>query len=215
MGMKGIPNIAETMEIEKFLTLAEYHNAPLHFSTISTAKSVDLIRKAKAKGLKISCDVAAHQLYFTEEATKSYNSNFKVSPPLRTQSDIEALIEGLKDGTIDAICSDHQPHDTESKHLEFEYADFGVIGQETTFGSIYKVLKNHLPLEKIVHLISSNPRKLLNIPIPEIKEGAKAELTLFNPKKNWRFTPEDIRSKSKNTPFIGEELVGKAITTIA
>ena len=214
MGLKGIPVLAETMEIEKYISLAAYHDAPIHFSTISTAKSVELIREAKKKGLNITCDVAAHQLYFTDEATKSYDANFKVNPPFRSKNDIDGLIQGLKDGTIDAICSDHQPHDIESKRLEFEYASFGIIGQETAFGALYKVLKSHLSLEKIIELITENPRQILRLDIPKIAEGEKANLTLFSPSTTWRFEEKHIQSLSKNTPFIGEELTGKVIDII-
>lgn len=211
MGIKGIPVLAETIEIDKYLSLAAYHDAPIHFSTISSKKSVELIREAKAKGLRVTCDIAAHQLYFSDEATKTYDANFKVNPPFRSKADIEGLIEGLKDGTIDAICSDHQPHDTESKRLEFEYASFGIIGQETAFGALYKVLKPHLSLEKVIELITVNPREILKLPVPKIAEGEKANMTVFSPSTTWTFKEEDIQSLSKNTPFIGEELVGKVI----
>lgn len=215
MGLKPLPALAEVLQIQRDLKLVDYHGGKLHFSTVSSVESVKLIREAKKQGLNVTCDIVAHQLYFTDEHTKHFDSNFKVYPPFRSQKDIEELIEGIKDGTIDAICSDHQPHDTESKNLEFEYASFGIIGLETAFGCLNKVLSKHIDLSSIIKTLTTNPRKVYQLAIPQIKVGEKAELTFFNPNKSWVFSNKDIYSKSKNTPFIGEELKGKVITTIA
>ena len=214
MGLKAIPSLAEEIQITRDLSLAEYHNTKIHFSTISTAKSVELIRQAKAKGIKVTCDIAAHQLFFTDKNVAEFDSNFKVLPPFRTQNDINELIKGLKDGTIDAICSDHIPHDIESKKLEFDQAKFGIIGLETMFGATNTILKNELSLEKIIEKITVSPREILNIEIPKIELNEKVELTLFSPTKNWIFTKNDIYSLSKNTPFIGTEFTGKSFGTI-
>ncbi|MDB4088184.1 dihydroorotase [Flavobacteriales bacterium] len=214
MGLKGIPTLSEELRISRDLSLANYNNSPIHFSCISSAKSVELIKQAKQNGTKVTCDIAAHQLFFTDESTKEFDSNYKVLPPFRTQSDIEALISGLKEGTIDAICSDHTPHDIESKELEFDLADFGIIGLETAFASANSILKDKLSLEAIIDKMTVTPREILGISLPAIKEGHKAELTYFNPFEKWTFEKKDIKSKSKNTPFIGTEFTGKALGVI-
>lgn len=214
LGLKPIPSLAEELQIQRDLSLAAYHDTAIHFSTISTKKAVDLIRKAKQKGLKVTCDIAAHQLSFTDNDLATYDTNFKVLPPFREQEDIDALTEGLKDGTIDAICSDHTPHDIESKKLEFEHADFGAIGLETAFGAINIALKGKIELTTLIEKLTVNPRKITKLPIPSIKVGEKADLTVFNPNLTWTYNETDIVSKSKNSPFIGKELVGKPIATI-
>lgn len=214
MGMRGIPSLSEELRIARDLSLAQYHDAPIHFTCISSEKSVTLIREAKQKGIKVTCDIAAHQLYFKDESASEYDSNYKVLPPFREQEDIDALIEGLKDGTIDAICSDHTPHDSESKKLEFDLADFGIIGLETAFASSNSVLKSKTSLEVLIDKITTGPRKILGLETPQIKEGEKAELTLFNPDFKWKFEPKDVHSNSKNTPFIGTEFTGKALGII-
>jgi dihydroorotase len=214
LGLKPIPSLAEELHIQRDLSLAEYHDTSIHFSTISTKKSVELIREAKAKGLKVTCDIAAHQLSFKDEDLSTYDTNFKVLPPFREQEDIDALIEGLKDGTIDAICSDHTPHDIESKKLEFEHADFGIIGLETAFGALNTALNNKIELATLIEKLTTNPRKIAKLSLPQIKVGEKAELTIFDPSLKWTYQETDIVSKSKNTPFIGIELIGKPIATI-
>jgi dihydroorotase len=214
LGLKPIPNLAEELQIQRDLSLVEYHNTSIHFSTISTKEGVELIREAKQKGLQVTCDIAAHQLSFKDEDLVTYDTNFKVLPPFRGQDDIDALIEGLEDGTIDAICSDHTPHDIESKKLEFEHADFGIIGLETAFGALNTVLNNKVELETIIEKLTINPRNIVKLNIPQIKVGEKAELTIFDPSLKWTFTEKDIKSKSKNTPFIGTEFIGKPIATI-
>jgi len=214
MGLKGIPSLSEELRISRDLSLANYNNSPIHFSCISSAKSVELIKQAKQNGIQVTCDIAAHQLFFTDEATKEFDSNYKVLPPFRAQTDIEALITGLKDGTIDAICSDHTPHDIESKQLEFDLADFGIIGLETAFASAHSILKDKLPLETIIEKLTNAPRTILGVDIPKIEIGEKAELTYFNPSDKWTFKKTDIKSKSKNTPFLGTEFTGKALGVI-
>jgi len=215
MGLVGIPSLAEEMRITRDLALAEYHETSIHFSTISTKKSVELIRIAKQKGIKVTCDIAAHQLFFTDKNAVDYDSNFKTNPPFRTQSDINELITGLKDGTIDAICSDHSPLDTEDKKLEFDQAEFGIIGLESFFGSLNTVLKDNLTLEQIIAKITVNPRNILGVNLPKIEINEPAELTLFSPTEKWIFTKNDIYSLSKNTPFIGEEFIGKSFGIIS
>lgn len=211
MGTQGIPSLSEEIQVQRDIQIAKYCDTPIHFHTISTSHSVNLIREAKKQGLKVSCDIAAHQLFFTDEDLSSYNSNFKVLPPFRQKKDIESLIEGLKDGTIDAICSDHNPQDIESKKVELEHAKYGIIGLESFFGCINSVLTKHLDLDKIMELITINPRKLIGIPSSTINEGEEANLTIFNPDKVYIFEEDNIASLSKNSPFIGKQLVGEPI----
>lgn len=217
LGMKGIPAMAEELMIMRDLKLLEYANIKsekpvLHFSTISTAKSVELIRDAKKKGLAVSCDIAAHQLAFTDADLRQFDTNLKVNPPFRSQNDIKALQKGLADGTIDAIVSDHNPQDEEAKNLEFDLADFGIIGLETAFATANTFSK--LSIEELIEKLTKNPRNLLRMPQTSIKEGEIANLTLFNPDLEWTFTEKDIHSKSKNSPFIGKKLKGKVLGVI-
>lgn len=204
LGMKGISNLSENIQIARNLLLLEYTGGKLHLPTISTQKSVELIREAKSKGLQVSCSVAVSNLFFTDEVLMGFDSNFKVNPPIRTQEDVDALIAGLKDGTIDMITSDHNPLDIEHKKLEFDKATDGAIALEAMFGALNKIL----PLELIVEKLTVS-KSVFGIENHPIEVGKKAELTLFNPNSNYTFSQENILSKSKNSPFIGKELKGK------
>jgi dihydroorotase len=221
LGMKGIPSTAEELMIMRDLKLMEYflgsdftenQLSKLHFSTISTEKAVELIREAKKNGLPVSCDIAAHQLAFIDADLRDFDTNLKVNPPFRSKKDIKALQKGLEDGTIDVIVSDHNPHDEEAKNLEFDMADFGIIGLETAF-SVANTF-SELSIEQLVKKFSTHPRKLLRLPEIIIQEGKIANLTIFNPSLEWTFEKKDIHSKSKNTPFIGKELKGKSVAVI-
>ncbi|WP_041694238.1 dihydroorotase [Emticicia oligotrophica] len=219
LGMKGIPSTAEELMLMRDLKLLEYYlgdskkdKSCLHFSTISTKEGVALIREAKQKGLPVSCDIAAHQLAFTDKDLHTFDTNLKVNPPFRTQDDIEALKVGLADGTIDAVVSDHNPQDEESKNLEFDMADFGIISLETTFATLNQF--SELPIEKLIEKITCNPRKLLRLPSVSVNIGEEANLTIFNPTHEWEYQTKDIKSKAKNSPFIGKTLKGKAIAVI-
>ena len=217
LGMKGIPALAEEMMILRDLELLQYAfsneeipvSSVLHFNTISSARSVEIIREAKIKKLPISCSVAAHQLVFTDESVAGFDSNYKVKPPFRSENDRLALIEAVKDGTIDVIVSDHCPQDEESKNLEFDLADFGVIGLETLFSSV--VHFTDIPLEILIRCISQNPRKLLKLKKSSIEIGETASLSLFDPSLKTDFSLEKMISKSKNSPFINKTLQGKVI----
>jgi dihydroorotase len=213
LGLKGIPPIAEAMGIARDLKLLAYTQGKLHFSCISTAESVALIRQAKAEGLAVTCDIAAYQLSFLDSDLQNFDSYLKIKPPFRGENDRTALLEGLADGTIDHVCSAHIPCDEETKNLEFDLADFGSIGLETAFGAIRKATAQTLALPTLIEKLTTNPRNLLNLPNPTIEIGAKANLTLFNPDVNWTFEAKDIVSKSKNTPFVGQVLQGKVIKT--
>lgn len=225
LGMKGMPQMAEEIMLMRDLKILEYvmqtpfsqgftDESILHFSCISSAQTINFIRMGKDMGLPISCDVAAHQLCFTENDLVDFDTNLKVNPPFRTQEDVDALWEGLADGTIDVIVSDHNPQDEESKKLEFDMAEFGVIGLETVFSSI-NTNNEKLSLEEIIEKITDNPRKILRLKNPIIKEGEKANLTVFAPNEEWVYEEKKIVSKSRNSPFIGKTLKGKVIRVIA
>jgi dihydroorotase len=204
LGLKGIPNLAEELQVARNLFLLEYTGGKLHIPTISTAKSVALIQEAKAKGLQVSCSVAVHHLVLTDKKLEEFDTRSKLSPPLRTETDRLALIEGVKNGTIDIITSDHNPIDIEHKKMDFDTAKGGTIGLESAFGALMTVL----PVEIIVEKLTFG-RIIFGLVTPSITEGAKANLSLFNPEGKSTFTTEAIRSKSKNSAFIGNEIKGK------
>jgi len=206
LGMKGNPSLAEELMVSRDLYLAEYNDARIHFSTISSAKSVDLIRKAKKSGIKVSCDVAVHHLIFTEDDLEGFDSNYKVKPPLRTKKDQKALIAGLKDGTIDAIVTQHCPHEIEFKNVEFEIASYGISGLQT---ALPLALKAGLSLDTILEKMAIAPRNILGIKIPELKTGNSANFILINLEEEWEFNEESNRSKSSNSPLFGKSLKGK------
>ncbi len=211
LGMKGIPALAEELMISRDLYLAEYTNSKLHFTTISTARAVEQIRRAKAKGLKVTCDVAAHHLILTDKALMNFDSMYKVKPPLRIWQDVDALLEGLRDGTVDAIVSQHTPHETEFKEVEFEVAEFGMTGLQTAFSL---AVQAGLGLNLIIEKMAINPRKILGIKEASVAEGETANLVLLNPEMKWVYTRGNNLSKSFNSPFIGQELTGKVLIAI-
>jgi len=208
LGLKGLPSLAEVLIIQRDLEILRYTGGKIHFSCISSQKSVALIRQAKQEGLAVTCDVSANHLYFTEEKLYDFDTNFKLNPPLRTETDRQALWQGIADDTIDAIVSDHQPQDTENKELEFDLAAFGAIGLQTALLAT-NTKKDTISLEKILEKFCQNPRKILQKNIPCIKEGEIANLCVWDNKQESVFTKESILSKSKNSPFIGETLKGK------
>lgn len=209
LGLKGMPRIAEEIVVSKHLELINYAGGRLHFSRISTAKSVELLKAAKRK-LKVSCDVAAYQPLMDDSLLSDFDSNFKVNPPLRERVDNEALIRGLKDGTIDVLCSGHQPHDEESKNLEFDLAEFGIINLQT-FAANLTALSKNVDWDVLIEKITVGPRRVLNLEIPSIEEDVRANLTLFDPDRSWVFNESSNYSKSKNSPWFGKELRGKAV----
>ena len=212
LGLKGIPALAEEVMVARNLFLCEYTGGKIHFQSVSTAGSVQLIREAKKKGLQVTASVNAYNISLEDSALKDFDTHCKVNPPLRSNADIVALKKGLADGTIDAITSDHSPEDEENKKVEFDYAAFGMIGLETSFAlaNTYSGLK----LNDLIKKLSVTPREILGLAIPKIKEKEKANLTLFLPNKEWKFEEKDIRSKSKNTPFIGKKLKGKIVGVV-
>nr|WP_294873405.1 dihydroorotase [uncultured Pedobacter sp.] len=206
LGMKGLPSLAEEMHISRDIFLATYHNAPVHISNISTAGSVALIKKAKKDGVKITCDVAAHHLVFTEELLNDFDSNYKVKPPLRGKADVKALLTGLKDGTIDAVGSQHRPHEIEFKDVEFEIASYGIIALQTVLPLL---IKAGLDATQIAEKLSINPRKLLGLTVPVIEEGTEANFTVYNAALQWEYNVASNYSKSANSPLLNKKLTGK------
>lgn len=206
LGMKGLPALAEEMHIARDIFLAGYNETKIHISNISTAGAVALIRKAKKDGVQVSCDVTAHHLVFTEELLSDFDSNYKVKPPLRGKSDVKALIAGLKDGTIDAITSQHRPEEIEFKNVEFEIAHYGIIALQTVLPLL---LKAGLDIALIAEKLAINPRKLLNLTVPVIEEGAVANFTVVNTSEKWLYNAASNYSKSANSPLLGTELTGK------
>lgn len=212
LGMKGIPALAEELMIARDLELLRYAGGKIHFSNLSCAASVARIRKAKAEGLNVSCDVAAHQLYFTDEALMSYDTRYKVNPPLRGEIDRKALIEGLLDGTIDTIVSSHQPQDTESKFLEFDLAEFGMPAVQTVWQTLNSL--DALKPELVVEKLALNPRKILGITTPVIIEGQEANLSMFSTQGEFVLNEQNNRSKSPYSPLMGQTLKGKVLGVI-
>ncbi len=214
IGLKGIPALAEEIKVARDIYLAEYSDVAVHFSHITTKGSVELIRQAKAKGLKVTASVPAHHLLLNDETTKDFDSNYKVSPPFRNQEHIDALKEGLADGTIDAIISDHEPHEIEAKFSEFGIAESGIIALETAFSAALESLSDKLSLEQIIEKLTSNPRKILNLNQPKVEEGENAELTVFAPGITWTYIKDDVKSNSYNSPLLDRELTGLPVAVI-
>lgn len=214
LGLKGIPALAEEVMLQRNLQILEYTGGKLHIPTISTKGSVELIKKAKAKKLNVTCGVAAYQLLLDDFELEGFDANYKVNPPLRTKEDIDALKKGIADGTIDVIVSDHQPQDVEGKELEFDLAANGMIGLESYFGVVYKALHQKLDLEKIIDAFTKKPRLILGLPEVSVKEGLPANLTLFTIHNTFVFDEKQLVSSSKNSGLIGKELIGSAVGII-
>jgi dihydroorotase len=214
LGLKGIPALAEEIMLQRNIQILEYTGGKMHIPTISTKGSVELIKKAKAKKLNITCGVAAYNLLLDDSELEGFDTNYKVNPPLRTKDDIDALKKGIADGTIDVIVSDHNPQDIESKDLEFDHADNGMIGLESCFGVLNMALSSKLSLENIIDTLTKNPRTILGLDALSIKEGAEANLTLFNPTKKYLFGKSHIVAANKNSGIIGKELKGVVIGVV-
>lgn len=207
LGLKGMPELAETVMIERDLKLLEYAGGKLHFATISSAKSVALIRAAKARGLHVTCDVGVNYLKYADADLETYDTNFKVNPPYRTKADKKALIEGVLDGTIDAIVSDHNPQDEECKKLEFDLADFGTNNLQGFWPIINELFGDKL--EKVIDLFTTSPRRILGLEQISISEGQEANLTLFSAEEKWVFDEQTNKSKSEYSPLYNQNLKGR------
>lgn len=214
LGLKGMPALAEEIMLQRNIQILEYTGGKMHIPTISTKGSVELIKKAKAKKLNITCGVAAYNLLLDETEVEGFDTNFKVNPPLRTKEDVEALKKAVADGIIDVIVSDHNPQDIESKDLEFDLADNGMVGLESCFGVANAALSSKASLETVIDTLTKNPRAVLGLKEVAVKEGEEANLTIFNPGKKYVFEKSHIVSSNKNSGFIGKELKGEVIAVI-
>lgn len=212
LGLPGKPAMAEEIMVARDIKLARYTESKLHFAGISSAKSLEYIRRAKEAGIQVTCSVTPYHLYFTDEDLVTYDTNLKVNLPLRTRKDADALMAGVLDGTVDCIATHHQPHEWDSKTCEFEYARYGMIGLETCFGVLGKL---GLGTGRMIELLSSAPRRIFDLPQAAVAVGHQADLTLFQAEKTFEFTPDMIRSKSKNTPFTGHTLKGRVVGVVS
>ena len=220
LGLKGIPALAEELMVQRNINLLAYAGGKMHIPTVSGKQSIDFIKQAKNKNLQLSAGIAAHQLLLHDTQLEEFDTNLKVTPPLRDKSETEALKRAVMNDVIDVIVSDHCPEDTENKDVEFDHAAFGIIALETTYAAANTAMQNP-PLtppgrgtEKLVEKLSINPRKILGLNVPSVKVGEMANLTLFNPDLKWEFTENHIASKSKNTPFVGYTFTGKALAVL-
>lgn len=215
LGVKGLPGAAEEVQVAREVALAASYGLKVHIAHVSTAKSIAIIRDAKRRGVKVTCETCPHYFSLDESYTLGRDADYRMNPPLRTKADIEAVIEGLKDGTIDAIVTDHAPHAAEEKE-DFMKAPNGVVGLETSLaaGITYLVKPGHFTLKKLIEKMSKTPANLLKIPAGELRVGADADILLFDPEERWVVEPENLHSKSHNTPFRGMTLTGRVKITI-
>ncbi|MEW6510088.1 MAG: dihydroorotase [Bacteroidota bacterium] len=216
LGIPPMPPAAEEIVVARDILLAGYTGGEYHVAHLSTAGAAELVRQAQARGINVTCEVTPHHFTLTDEAVRSFDTNTKMNPPLRTRDDVEAMKRGLKDGTIAVIASDHAPHSFDEKQVEYQSAPFGIIGLETTVGLVLTelVATGVLTLSQMIEKLSSNPRRILHLPPINIAEGQKANLTIFDPALQWVVDPSSFRSMSRNTPFGGKTLTGKAIGVI-
>ena len=215
LGLKGIPRVAEDIATAREVLLAEYTNSRVHIAHVSTRGAIAAIREAKARGVKVTCETAPHYFTLTDDAVRGYNTNAKMNPPLREADDVAAVKEGLKDGTIDAIATDHAPHHPDEKDVEFNVALNGIIGLETSLPlSLALVADGVLTLNQLIEKMSVNPSKIIGIERGNLKPGAVADITVIDPVKEWQVTESGLASKSRNSPWLGERMRGAAACTI-
>ena len=214
LGLKGIPVLAESIMVSRDLQLVDYTKGKLHFNCISSGESIQLIAKAIKNKAKVTCDVASYNLLLSDDELAIFDSRLKTLPPLRNKNTIKELIKGIKKGIITAVCSDHQPEDIESKKIEFDHAAFGIINLQTSFSVANTALKNDLSLTEIISLFTNGPASILGLEQQEIVIGNSANFTLFSPDEKFVFTKNQVKSKSKNSPFFGRELTGKVVGII-
>lgn len=209
MGLKGFPGVAEDVMIARDIELARFTKGKVHICHVSTARGVELIRRAKNDGIAITCEVAPHHLVLGEESVSSYDTNYKMMPPLKDNEDIKGLFAGLADGTIDAIASDHAPHDRDSKLVEFSRATVGILGLQTSLPLLVEMcLAGTMSRTRMVDLLCSGPARSFGLPYGTLRVGSPADVVVLDPKREWFFSEESVRSKSKNSPFLGKKLVG-------
>lgn len=217
LGLRGMPVEAESGLVERDIALARKTGGHLHVAHISTRKTLDAVRRAKKEGLQVTCEVTPHHFTLLDEHVGTYDTNYKMNPPLRGEDDRAAMIEGLLDGSIDAIATDHAPHALHEKQQEFDRAPMGITGLETALSLALQVLHRHqkMPLNKLVELLSTNPARLMGLKQRgQLTPGAHADVTIFDPGMKWKFYAQDSKSKSKNTPFDGWEFTGRVVTVI-
>lgn len=216
LGMCGIPAVAEETMVARDIALAEFTKAEIHIAHVSTEGSVDLIRQGKKRGVKVTCEATPHHFTLTDEIIKTFDTNAKVNPPLRTKRDVEAIKRGLKDGTIDCIATDHAPHSIEEKEVEFDFAPPGLVGLETALGLVITELINKRVLSwtQAIAKLTTNPARVLNLGGGRIKRNSPGDITIIDPKASWVVDPSKFQSKSKNSPFGGRKLQGKVCCTI-
>lgn len=217
LGMAGWPGAGEELQIQRDIALSELTGCPIHIQHLTTARGVELVRDGKARGVQVTAEATPHHMVLNEDdLTTTYNTNLKMNPPLRTKADNEAIIEGVADGTIDVIVTDHAPHAAHEKAREFELAPFGMTGLETSLGVVltYLVRPGRIDYNRMVELMSSRPREILRIEPVHLEEGCTADITIFDPEAKWTVTAEDMCSKSKNSGFLGYELTGRPTDTI-
>jgi dihydroorotase len=215
LGLKGIPRVAEDIATARDVMLAEYTNSPLHIAHVSTKGSVRIIHEAKARGVKVTCETAPHYFTLTDDAVRGYDTNAKMNPPLREADDVAAIKEGLRDGTIDCIATDHAPHHLDEKDVEFNVAANGIIGLETSLPLSLKLVEDGvLTLNQLIEKMSVNPSKILGISRGSLRAGSVADLTVIDPSAEWTVETETLASKSRNTPFAGWKMKGRAACTI-
>jgi dihydroorotase len=215
LGLKGFPGVAEDVMIARDIELARYTKGKVHICHVSTARSVELIRRAKNDGINITCEVTPHHLVLDETGVSSYDTNYKMMPPLRGIEDIKGLHEGLHDGTIDAIASDHAPHHHDSKNVEFSKATVGILGLQTSLPLLVEMaLNGEISRKRMVDLLAAGPARAFGLPYGTLKAGSPADLVVLDPAKRWRFAAEGVRSKSKNSPFLDREMTGQAVHVV-
>ena len=216
LGMCGMPSIAEEVVVARDIALAEFTQARMHIAHVSTEGSVELIRQAKKRGVKITCEATPHHFTLTDETIRTFDTNAKVNPPLRTKKDVEAIKRGLKDGTIDCIATDHAPHSIEEKEVEFDFAPPGLVGLETALGLVITELINKRVLSwtQAMAKLTVNPARVLNLGGGRIKRNSPADITVIDPSASWVVDPSEFHSKSKNSPFGGRKLQGKVCYTL-
>jgi dihydroorotase len=215
LGLKGIPTAAESIMVYREIALAEFTGARVHIAHVSTAMSLDLIRAAKARGVRVTAETAPHYFTLTDEAVIGYDTNTKMNPPLRSAADREAIRIALADGTLDAIATDHAPHSILEKELEFDAAANGVIGLETALPLTLALVRDQvIDARRLVELMAVNPAAILAVPGGGLSVGAAADLTLIDPEREWVYAADQVVSKSRNTPFLGWKLQGRAVLTM-
>jgi dihydroorotase len=216
LGLRGIPAAAEEVDAVRDCVLAKLTRGRVHLAHVSTRGAIDAVRQAKKNGLQVTCEVTPHHWTLTDEAVATYDTNTKMNPPLRSQDHIDAILEGMSDGTIDSIATDHAPHHTDEKGLEFDQAPFGIVGLETAVGLAFELVhRGVIGLERVVEMCATNPARIFGLSERgSLREGYFADVTLLDPQFEWVFDVTSSKSKSKNSPFDGRKMVGAAVATI-